>query len=180
MRILILRRKGHNPPTIAKVLREEGMQASRKGIAQFLKKYVETGTIARRPRSGRPSKVTQEIKTIVEAQMRADDETTAHQLHAILKSKGVELSLRTILRCRTALGWTFRGSSYCQLIREANKEKRLKWAREYVSEVEDGFQDVIWTDESSIQLETHRRFCCRKAGKRPRNKPRCVCVSCVQ
>ena len=83
--------------------------------------------------------MTQEIKTIVDAQMRADDETTTQQLHAILKSKGFELFLQTILRCRTALGWTFHGSSYCQLIREANKEKRLKWAREYVNEVEDGF-----------------------------------------
>ena len=30
-----------------------------------------------------------------------------------------------VLRCRTYLGWTFRGSSYCQLIRHENKQKRL-------------------------------------------------------
>ena len=178
MRILYLHREGRNPPTIAKILREEGMKASRKGIANFIKRYKETDTIARRPGSGRPSKVTQEVKTIVEEQMRTDDETTAYQLHTLLESKGYKLSLRTILRCRTTLGWTFRGSSYCQLIRDANKQKRLEWAREYVGEAENGFQNVIWTDETSVQLETHRRFCCRKVGERPRNKPRCdsVCV----
>ena len=84
--------------------------------------------------------------------MRADDETTAHQLRALLQSKGYPLSLRTILRCRTSLGWTFRGSSYCQLIREANKEKRLAWAQRYSGEAEGGFENVIWTDECTVQL----------------------------
>ena len=57
------------------------MRASRRGIAKFLKKYKDSGTIARHPGCGRPSRVTDEIKKIVEEQMRADDETTAHQLH---------------------------------------------------------------------------------------------------
>ena len=121
------------------------MCASRIGIAKFLKKYKEMGTIARRPGSSRPTKITQEIKKIVDDQMKADDETTAYQLHALLNSRGYQLSLRTILRCKTALGWTFRGSSYCQLIREANKQKRLDWARRYIDKAATGFEDVIWT-----------------------------------
>ena len=36
--------------------------------------------------------------------MELDTEMTAYQLHGILLSKGYRLSLRTILRCRTALG----------------------------------------------------------------------------
>ena len=46
-------------------------------MAKFIKKFEETGTITRRVGSGRPSKVTAEIKQIVEDQMRLDDETTA-------------------------------------------------------------------------------------------------------
>ena len=136
--------------------------------------FKETGTIGRRQGSGRPSKITEDVKKIVEEQMRADDETTAHQLQALLVSKGYGLSLRTVLRCRVTLGWTFRGSSYCQLIREENKRKRLEWARKHLHEAAEGFQDVIFTDEASVQLETHRRFCCRKLGERPKNKPRCI------
>ena len=36
----------------------------------------------------------------------------------------------------------------------------------------DEFTDVIWTDETTFQLETDRRFCCRKRGHKPRYKPR--------
>ena len=171
-RILCLYFGGYKPPTIAKLLREEGMQVSRRGVDKFIQRYRQTGTIARKPGSGHPSKITSEIKAIVDEQMRTDDETTAIQLHVLLKSKGYDISLRTILRCRTSLGWTFRGSAYCQLIRDVNKQKSLEWARTYQSEAENGFNNVIWSDECTVQLETHRRFCCHKQGERPKNKPR--------
>ena len=29
----------------------------------------------------------------------------------------------------------------------------------------------MWTDESTLQLDTHRRFCCWKRGQKPRYKP---------
>ena len=34
------------------------------------------------------------------------------------------------------------------------------------------FEDVIWTDETSVQLESHHRFHCYKKGTKPRYKPR--------
>ena len=166
-RILYHHFRGFRPPTIVKLLQEENMRASRWGIAKFLKRFCKDGTILRRVGSGRPSKITAEVKAIVEEQMRLDDETTAFQLHRLLTEKGHNLTRRTILRCRTQLGWTFRGSSYCQLIREANKEKRLNWA---VQNRNATFEDVVWSDESSIQLETHRRFCCREENRHATNQ----------
>ena len=113
-----------------------------------------------------------EVKKIVEQRMLQDDETTAYQLYYMLKEKGITISIWTIFRCRRELGWTFRGSAYCQLIRHTNKEKRLQWAKENIDEAEDGFEDVIFTDESSVQLESHKRYCHRKKGCQPKNKPR--------
>ena len=92
-------------------------------------------------------------------------------IHRYLRREGHPLSLRTMLRCWTALGWTFRGSTYCQLIRAANKAKQLQWAKDHQHE---NFMDVVWTDECTVQLETHRRFSCRKKGEPPHNKPRYV------
>ena len=100
--------------------------------------------------------------------MRLDDETMAYQLHRLLTEKGYSISLRMILRCRTALGWTFRGSTYCQLIREVNKGKELAWAIEH----RDDTLDVIRTDEYTIQMECHCQFACREQGEVPHPKPR--------
>ena len=168
-RILIHYRLGYKAYIIARKLQEEGITASRRGVLKMLKRYEETGTIKRKEGSGRPTKVTAAVKALVEIQMRLDDETTATQLYAICCQNGFNISLATILRARTALGWTFRGSAYCQLIREPNKAKRLQWASAHLR---DSFQDVIWTDECSVQMESHRRHCCRKIGEAPRPKPR--------
>ena len=132
----------------------------------FLVLIVYTG-------SGGPTKITPAVMQLVEAQMKADDETTAVQLQKLLVDRGHPLSLKTILASRRQLGWTFRGSAYCQIIGEQNKQKRLEWATEHLNEaINDKFEDVLWTDESSIMLECHRRFCWRKTGTQAKPKPR--------
>jgi hypothetical protein len=60
--------------------------------------------------------------------MQENDQSTATQLHQMLLEQDIVISLRTVLKCRTSLGWTFRGSAYCQLIQDANKVKQLHWA----------------------------------------------------
>ena len=84
---------------------------------------------------------------MVEERMKMDDETTAIQLHEmLLEQDNIVIPLRTILRCRTVIGRTFRGSVYCQLIRDRNKVKRLRWAQEHTSEE---FSDVIFSKVDS-------------------------------
>eukprot|EP00731_Ephydatia_muelleri_P012243 Em0006g1137a len=176
LRILFFYSKGLNPPAILKRLQEEGMLATRQGIWKFIKKFNSDGKIGRRLGSGRKTNIISEIKAIVNEQMKKDDETTASQLHALLISRGYYLSYRAILRCRSALGWTFRGSAYCQMIGEQNKLKRLNWAIAHLHEAETGFKDVVWTDECTVQLESHRRICCLKGGEAPKNKQRATKV----
>ena len=129
VRILYYHEKGLRSTSIARALKSEGISASVVGIWKLLKRYDEDSTTARRAGSGRAKKVTAEVADLVESQMQQDDETTATQLRKILVSKGHNISLSTIRRSRKTLGWTFRGSAYCQLIRDANKTKRLEWAR---------------------------------------------------
>ena len=72
------------------------------------------------------------------------------------------MSKTTILKGRHLLGWTSQGAAYCQLIRMQDQLKRKEWA---VQNLGASFEDVIWTDETTVQMETHRRFCCRKKPK---------------
>ena len=155
-RILHFARMGYKPQTICSMLREEGLIDNRMGIHKFLQKHRETNNIERRPGSGRPTKMTAPVKALVEQRMRDDDETTAVQLHALLLRHGHTMTLKTVLRCRAALGWTFRGSAYCQLIRQENKVKRLQWAQEHLSEGaatgRESFVIVLFSDESFCDL----------------------------
>ena len=145
---------------------------SRKGVSDFLSRVEKTSSTARCPGSGRPSKLMEEVKEIVEGAMHADDETTVKQLHEQFTSLGVSLSKSSVLCCRQSLGWMVRGSAYCQMIHEVNKAKHLEWATKFLPEAKKSFLDVIFTDETSVQMESHRRFCCRKKGEAPKNKPR--------
>ena len=101
--------------------------------------------------------------------MMQDDETTARESVTDLLGAGVSVSLSTALKGRRLLCWTRRGMAYCQLIRAENRKKWLDWAQEHLGAE---FHNVIWTDETSVQMETHRRFCCMKKGQKPRYKPR--------
>ena len=121
----------------------------------------------------RPSVITDQVLQLVERAMKSDDETTATRLHVLLTSCEIRISFSTILRSRSMLGWTFRGSKYCQLIRPRNQFKRLQWAVTNLPELlAGGFEDVIWTDETSVQLESHRRHSYQKKGEPVVLKPR--------
>jgi len=54
------------------------------------------------------------------------------ELQKLLKKvvQGFDASLSSVLRWRSDLARTAKGTKYCQMIREVNKEKRLKWAKE--------------------------------------------------
>ena len=64
--LVLFTSRGLETPAIAKELQKENLKCSRVGIHKFLKKYKATGLISRRVGLGRPSKVTAEIKQIVE------------------------------------------------------------------------------------------------------------------
>ena len=119
--------------------------------------------------AGRKTKITAEVRRLVDEKMKDDDETTAKELTKMLSEHGHHVCERTALTCWTQLGWTRRGSAYCQMIHHANKEKRLTWAKKNIG---DDFSDCIYSDETTVQMETHRRFCCTKSGLYPRYKPR--------
>lgn len=169
-RILSLHWRGYTVSEIVEYLiLEDEIKSTKQGVRQFLKRYQLYKTIARKTGSGLPPKLSPALQQLIEDAMKRDDESTATQLQAMLASRAIYVSLATIVRNRVQLGWTYRGSAYCQLIRQQNKDKRLDWASTYIN---DEFTNVIWSDESSVQLETHKRFCYRKEGQRPRPKPR--------
>ena len=170
LRILSLYWKGCKISVIKDTLvLEDESVVSKQSICLFLKCFSEQGSIGRKPGSGMTLKLSPAILELIERCMQEGDETTATLLQTRLAAHNIHVSLSTILRNRRQLGWIYRGSAYCQLMRNENKQKRIEWAYRNLS---DTFEDVIWTDEASIQLDWHKRYCCRKEGEKPRAKPR--------
>lgn len=81
------------------------------------------------------------------------------------------MSVATTKRARKKLGWTRCGPRYCQMVREANRVARLQFAQECLDRGET-FEDVIFTDESTIWLERHGKICFRKEGAPAKMKPK--------
>ena len=169
LRVLSLHWQGYKVSFIAEPLvLEDGIKLSKEGIHWFLKRFAERNTTAWKPGSGCPLKLSPQVQELIKEALHNDDETTATQLQAMLASHRIYVSLCTIVCNRSQLGWIYRGSAYCQLIRDVNKQKRLEFATTYLH---DTFNDVIWSDETTVQLETHQRWCYRKEGERPHLKP---------
>lgn len=147
---------------IVAMLKKENINTSRQTVWRLKKHYQKYSTISALQRPGRPSKL-RNVSNVIEACMKENDETTAKQLVTVLKANhGLDVSTTTVLRARRRLGWSYRGSAYCQLIRDINKTRRLDWAKNHLN---DDFFDVVWTDETTIQLKTHKRYCCRRMEK---------------
>ena len=148
---------------IARCLVEEEYSVTKVGVAKFLCRYKETGSISCQPGMGRASKVTASICDTIEKPMEKDGETSGSDL----KAEGVEVSVSSVLRWRKDLGRTSKGTSYCQMICDANKKRRLQFAHETK---EMTFDDIIYTDETTVQIETHRRMCSYKKDCKPHYK----------
>ena len=88
--ILFFYAKGCKVLTIVKILCDERLLYSRVGVAKFIKKFEEMSIITRCISSGRPSKVTAEVRQIVEDQMRLDEKTTA--VHSADRNKDKRLA----------------------------------------------------------------------------------------
>ena len=168
-RAMNLLSEGNTSTHVVTLLRKEGINTTRQTVWRFEKHVRLHGCIEPLPKSGRPTKLAIGDLEAIENAMERDDETTGKELVALLQRNGFSVSKRTVYRARKKLGWTSRGTAYCQLIRAPNRAKRLEWATQNLGS---SFECVIWSDETTVLLETHRRFCCRKKGQKPRYKPR--------
>ena len=170
-RIQALTGCGLQPVAIHKQLRSEGLRVSYPSVARIVNKVKLTRSIENSARSGRPRKLNEAGKFFIEDQMQTNDETTSRQIQKRLAKRGVMIHSCTVRRYRKEQGWTLQNTRYCQMIREANKAKRLEFAQRVIN-TGDTFDNVVFSDESSISLEQFCRTCYRKIDEPAKRKPR--------
>lgn len=163
-RIIVLKRADYTVSEIHKRIEEEEERVfSKRSVYRLCKKFREFHTILDLPRNKRAKKVSTEMCELIDSLLCDNDELTAQQLRNELVKAHPSLlvSLSTIKRARRKVGWVCTKPHYCQLLREANKLKRVQWCQQQIDNNEQ-FENIIFTDECSVQLEQHSKLCFRK------------------
>ena len=171
-RIISLHVSNKTIVNIVRLLEEEGVKTSRNSVSSFIKRYKQTGSINDARRSGRKGIISSDDINFIDEKMRENDELTSGELQKLLKDeRNVSVSASTVRYARRKLGWKHEKSRYCQLIRNRNKIKRLVFALKAMKEKDD-FEDAVFTDETSVEIQQFTRYCFRKNGSEPKRKGR--------
>lgn len=154
--------------------KEDGVILSRKVIARVWNHFRHTGLITPIHTGGRNYVLTPIHKDFIDEEMTKNSELTGYELMKSINNKfGLKVSVSTVLRARRKLGWKFTGTRYCQMISEKNRQARYKFAVKCLRNKE-VFDDVVFTDETKINMECHTRRQCRKEGTPIRQQLRAV------
>ena len=94
-------------------------------------------------------KLPADANAFIEKQMPINDEGTSIQIKKQLAERGIVVN--SLRRSRAKQGWTLQRTHYCQLIRVANKVKRLDHAQQ-ILDSGDTFHNFIFSDECSVSL----------------------------
>ena len=170
--VVTLHQKGFKVKAIRKRL-EEQVFVSRAAIFKLLRKYRVHGIVGDLPRPQRARILTDKQLIFIDEALADNDELTARQLRGLIQDKWPEtsVSISTIKHARKNLGWVATRPRYCQLIREANKEKHLVWCKERLED-DESFEDVVFSDECSVEQDSHGRLCFRRKKEQRKLKPR--------
>ncbi len=167
---------GYKPHQVVRNLKSRGYKLSKSSVIRVYQRFVQTGDISQKPGSGRPSKIKNPaLLSFVEDVMDASDETTGKELKQQLTEIGCaeDISERLLRRARQLLSWDYTWTAYCQAIRAGNVSKWMEWALRAVDLMKEGyrFEDLVFVDETKIQLERHTKKSCHQKGFKIKKKP---------
>ena len=155
MKVILMWKNGYPVTVIQERLLQVGVSVLKVSLFALIKKFQTFKLVVDLPKKHRSSKLIECHYHYIDEQMTADNELTLRQLFFLFRATypDVQVSISTIKLARQHLGWISKKTRYCALIREVNKEKRLLWCKERIEKNDVDLDDVIFSDESSVQLE---------------------------
>ena len=101
------------------------------------------------------SSVTLRDTELIKEYISNDYTMSSTEIHRMLKEDGVSFGLTTTKWAISASGFTHSRPRYGQMVRDANKLKRVDFCDRLIAK-NDQFDDVIFLDECSIQLHQNK------------------------
>ena len=124
--VMQFRNEGNGFKKIVRRLQtEKNITISKRGVKKIIQKFDATGMVQDKARKKRKMLHTAEHEAFVNGTMEAVSDMSAAVLVREIEGQfQITASITTVSRYRRKLGWKQHLTRYCQLMRDANKEKR--------------------------------------------------------
>ena len=158
--IILLRNKGRSYRQIG-----ADLKLNYSTVRYIIKKREETGSVENKARSGRPKKLSTRDRRQIVRSVQNKPFTSAQSLaNDIASSSGKVVCAQTVRNVLHNVGLHGRTARKKPFISEANREKRLTFAKEYVNRPIEFWKNIIFSDESKFNLfgSDGQRFVWRK------------------
>ncbi|VDI49592.1 Hypothetical predicted protein [Mytilus galloprovincialis] len=164
--IVRLHRNSYTTRDIRAALNSKGIKVTRQVIDYWVQQY-RLGKFTDEITCPSATKV-KTMKTLTRADVQfvkrtlsSEPCTSSRTLHKRLLLKGSKVSLSTTKRAIVHAGFTCTKPRYCQMVRHVNKEKRVAFCKMLV-ENNDQFNDMIFSDECTVQLHQNKVYIYRR------------------
>ena len=134
------------------------LKISYNAVYYSLHRTAQTGSNQNRKRSGRPRCTTEQEDKYIRVSSLRNRRLTSPQLAASLNStRKTPVSTSTVKRRLRDAGLLGRVAKKKPYLRLANKNKRLRWAKEHRHWTEEDCKKVLWTDKSKFEVFVPQR-----------------------
>lgn len=136
----------------------------RQTVDYNVKKFITKGTIVNNPRQGRPKATTSAEDRNIIMQSKRNRRLTAPEITArVNESRNNPVSMSTVKRRLLNAGLKGCVAVSKPLLKVINKKKRLDWARQHKNWTLEDWNNVLWSDESKLEIfGTKRRVFVRR------------------
>jgi len=134
-------------------------------VRSFIKKYKKTGNIENLPRPGRPPIATQRQKRLLIREVMKNRRAPLRELTA---NVGLNVTTTTASNYLHEAGIKSHVAAKKPFISDENQKKRLIWCKEHINWNISEWNNIIWSDESSVEIgeSSRRELVWRKVGER--------------
>ncbi|KAK7143817.1 hypothetical protein R3I93_014851 [Phoxinus phoxinus] len=136
-------------------------------VRNMIKKFATHGTVANLPGRGRKRKIDERLQRRIVRMVDKQPQTSSKEIQAVLQAQGASVSARTICRNLNKMKRYGRRPRRTPLLTQRHKKARLQFAKMYTSKPNSFWENVLWTDETKIELfgKAHRSTVYRKCNE---------------
>ena len=121
-------------------------------VRNIIKKFAIHGTVANLPGRGRKRKIDERLQRRIVRMVDKQPQTSSKEIQAVLQAQGASVSARTIRRHLNEMKRYGRRPRRTPLLTQRHKKARLQFAKMYLSKPKSFWENVLFTDETKIEL----------------------------